>query len=190
MLDEIFSSEYFRKILEEINSNFYNVKQELYIRNELVKIINNNKKGFWAFPEYPKGEKGAAVDLCVMSNNKIDITLEIKYQYPKDLKITKDILSKSVINSILSDINTKTVMGNLCTNFLLIIHEREGLSSFNPPTYVEPIFRGLDKKFTVDDLAFVKMNEMISRKYTRKYHPIRCSKPYESVYHFISYTFA
>lgn len=184
MLDNILRNEKFKELLEEINSHFHNVKQELYIRNELVKFINNSVENNFAFSEYPKGSKGSAVDLCVISNNKIHTTLEIKYQYPKDLKST------AVRKAILHDINTKQINNFCCTNFLLIIHERSGIANYQPPTEVKPIFQYLDREFSVNDLPFTEMNEMITRECKFQHYPIKCSKPYESIYHFISYTFA
>lgn len=184
MLDNILKGGKLNELLEEINSNFYNVKQELYIRNELVKLINNSVENNFAFSEYPKGEKGAAVDLCIISDNKIHTTLEIKYQYPKDIE------SKGVLDAIMHDINTKKINGAGCTNFLLIIHERLGIVNYQHPTEVKPIFQYLDRKFSVNDLPFTEMNKMITREYKFHHYPIKCSKPYESIYHFISYTFA
>lgn len=184
MLDNILKSEKLKELLEEINSHFYNVKQELYIRNELVKLINNSVENNFAFSEYPKGEKGSAVDLCIISDNKIHTTLEIKYQYPKDIE------SKGVRDAILDDINAKKTNKPCCTDFLLIIHERSGIINYHPPTGVKPIYSHLDRKFTVEDEFFVNMNKMIPREYKFKHYPIKCSKPYDSIYHFISYTFA
>lgn len=105
--DKLGSKE-FNSILEKINSNYPNLKQELFIRNEILESLNKefsncSEKQYRAFAEHPRGIKGARIDLSIADKSNLDnpLLVEFKFQFPDDLikfdytkTIEKDFQSK------------------------------------------------------------------------------------------------
>ena len=76
----IIESDEFRVQLTELNDNFFNLKQELQIRNLLVELFNkkHKEKGERAIAEYRVPNKKALI--------------ELKYLFPNDPQIEKESL--------------------------------------------------------------------------------------------------
>jgi len=117
-IKKIISNKKFIEELNNINKNFFNLKQELHIKNELVVQFNSEcGSDEIAVSEYPRGKSGVSVDLSLKKNNELKNRIELKYQYPKGLR------KKGVQRELLKDTNTLKENEH-CTDFILIIHER------------------------------------------------------------------
>ena len=85
---EIIHSDEFRVQLAELNDNFFNLKQEIQIRNLLVELFNQKYKqeNERAIAEYRVPNKDIRIDLALVSKNdqKNAFKIELKYHFPKD----------------------------------------------------------------------------------------------------------
>ena len=89
---QIIRSDEFRVQLTELNDNFFNLKQELYIRDLLVEFFNQKyKEDERAIAEYRKDpKKNIRIDLALVNkSSKEEILIEFKYHFPKDPQIEK-----------------------------------------------------------------------------------------------------
>lgn len=87
---EIIRSDEFRVQLAELNDNFFNLKQELHIRDLLVELFNQKCKEERAIAEYRVPNKNIRIDLAlVKKSSKEKILIEFKYHFPKDPQIEK-----------------------------------------------------------------------------------------------------
>jgi len=97
-LISIIKSKRFKRKLAKLNDNFFNLKQELHIRDLLLALFNkyHSQKGVRAIAEHPRLEKEkttreertsyARVDLSLVDENfpKNPFKIEFKYHFPKD----------------------------------------------------------------------------------------------------------
>ena len=85
---EIIESDEFRVQLSELNDNFFNLKQEIHIRNLLVELFNQKHKeeGERAIAEYRVPNKDIRIDLALVNKDNKENTfkIELKYHFPKD----------------------------------------------------------------------------------------------------------
>ena len=94
---EIIRSDEFRVQLAELNDNFFNLKQEIHIRNLLLVLFNryHSQEGFRAIAEYrvlneKVSNKNIHIDLALVNKfSKEEILIEFKYHFPKDPQIEK-----------------------------------------------------------------------------------------------------
>jgi hypothetical protein len=94
---EIIRSDEFRVRLVELNNNFFNLKQELHIRDLLLVLFNkyHSQEGFRAIAEYrvrneKVPHKKIRIDLALVNkSSKEKILIEFKYHFPKDPQIEK-----------------------------------------------------------------------------------------------------
>ena len=90
---EIIRSDEFRVQLAELNDNFFNLKQELHIRDLLLVLFNkyHSQEGIRAIAEYREDrEKNIRIDLALVKRSpKEEILIEFKYHFPKDPQIEK-----------------------------------------------------------------------------------------------------
>jgi len=88
---EIIRSDEFRVRLVELNNNFFNLKQELHIRDLLVELFNQKyKEDERAIAEYRVPHKKIRIDLALVNkSSKEEILIEFKYHFPKDSQIEK-----------------------------------------------------------------------------------------------------
>jgi hypothetical protein len=179
-IKKILQSDFIQE-LNKINSNYFNLKHELFIRNELLNKYNSIcQKNEVAIAEYPK-LKGA-VDLSIIKDNHINNKIELKYQYPKDLN------HKACIDALLKDVNDKKGTG-FCTDFILIIHERsDEIKSFSIGG-VKPIFIERNEAFSLHSTQLLLFEKRIIREFRKDIIPIETVKPYNSIYYFIFYHF-
>ena len=83
----IIESDEFRVQLTELNDNFFNLKQEIQIRNLLVELFNRDFKGEErAIAEYRVPNKDIRIDLALVNKNNKEnpFKIELKYHFPKD----------------------------------------------------------------------------------------------------------
>ena len=97
---EIIHSNEFRVQLAELNDNFFNLKQEIQIRNLLVELFNQKHKqeNERAIAEYRVSNKKAPnknirIDLALVNkSSKEKILIEFKYHFPEDSQIKEESL--------------------------------------------------------------------------------------------------
>ena len=91
----IIESEEFKYKLNELNDNFFNLKQELHIRDLLLALFNKyyNQKRVRAIAEHPREKTSkeehvsyTRVDLSLVDEEepKNPLKIELKYHFPKD----------------------------------------------------------------------------------------------------------
>ena len=86
---DIIESDEFKNKLNELNDNFFNLKQEIHIRNLLVELFNQKYKeeGERAIAEYRVDpNKNIRIDLALVNkdNKENPFKIELKYHFPKD----------------------------------------------------------------------------------------------------------
>ena len=97
---EIIRSDEFRVQLAELNDNFFNLKQEIQIRNLLVELFNQKHKqeNERAIVEYrvrnkKVSNKNIRIDLALVNkSSKEKILIEFKYHFPEDSQIKEESL--------------------------------------------------------------------------------------------------
>ena len=97
---EIIRSDEFRVQLAELNDNFFNLKQEIQIRNLLVELFNQKYKqeNERAIAEYrvrneKVSNKNIRIDLALVKKSSEEKTLiEFKYHFPEDSQIKEESL--------------------------------------------------------------------------------------------------
>ena len=97
---EIIRSDEFRVQLAELNDNFFNLKQEIQIRNLLVELFNQKYKqeNERAIAEYrvrnkKVSNKNIRIDLALVNkSSKEKILIEFKYHFPEDSQIKEESL--------------------------------------------------------------------------------------------------
>jgi len=186
---EIIRSNEFRVQLAELNNNFFNLKQEIHIRNLLLVLFNryHSQEGFRAIAEYPHKpetlEDGrishTRVDLSLVDreNKENPIKIELKYHFPKD----KGGFSKYE-ESIQKHFRERESDG-----FILIVCDSDTKgreNSENTWLKEETMF----SKLSSDDL---KWKNNLKEKFEDKdlkaesyFHGIKVDKPFETTYHF------
>lgn len=82
---EIIKSENFKEKLEKININYSNLKQENFIRNTLLEIINDSYSNseLRAFAEHPRENGRTDLSIVNITDNSI-FKVELKFQFTKD----------------------------------------------------------------------------------------------------------
>ena len=93
---EIIRSDEFRVQLAELNDNFFNLKQELHIRDLLVEFFNQKCKAEeraiaeYRVPNKKAPNKNIRIDLALVNkSSKEEILIEFKYHFPEDPQIEK-----------------------------------------------------------------------------------------------------
>lgn len=84
---QILKSQDFKDKLQSINQNYPNLKQENFIRNLLLEMLNEvyfeNDLSFKAFAEHPR--ENGRTDLSIVNKEKEQIfKVELKFQFTKD----------------------------------------------------------------------------------------------------------
>ena len=186
---EIIHSNEFRVQLAELNDNFFNLKQELHIRDLLLVLFNkyHSQEGFRAIAEYPR--KPETLEDGRISHTRVDLSLvdreekenpfkiELKYHFPKD----KGGFSKYE-ESIQKHFTKRESDG-----FILIVcdSDTKGRENF------ESIW--LNDKTIFSDLSSedLKWKNNLKEKFEDKdlkaesyFHEIKVDKPFKTTYHF------
>ena len=93
----IIESDEFRVQLTELNDNFFNLKQEIHIRNLLVELFNRYFKGEeraiaeYRVPNKKIPNKNIRIDLALKNKNE-EILIELKYHFANDPQIREESL--------------------------------------------------------------------------------------------------
>ena len=186
---EIIRSDEFRVQLAELNDNFFNLKQELHIRDLLLALFNkyHSQKGVRAIAEHPRLEKEKTtreertsytrVDLSLVDENfpKNPFKIEFKYHFPKD---------KGGFSEYQESIQ-KHFENRNSNGFILIVcdSDKDLRKKFEEKWDVDTIFPKLSKKDNIwkENLKDKFKNTADSQAY---FFEITVEKPFETTYHF------
>ncbi|WP_314967971.1 hypothetical protein [Capnocytophaga gingivalis] len=184
---EIIRSDEFRVQLAELNDNFFNLKQELHIRDLLLVLFNkyHSQEGFRAIAEYPR--KSETLEDGRISHTRVDLSLvdreekenpfkiELKYHFPKD----KGGFSKYE-ESIQKHFKNRGSNG-----FILIVcdSDKDLRKKFEEKWDIETIFPKLSKEDNIwkENLEEKFKNTADSQAY---FFQITVDKPFKTTYHF------
>ena len=186
---EIIRSDEFRVQLAELNDNFFNLKQELHIRDLLLVLFNkyHGQEGIRAIAEHPRLEKEKTteeertsytrVDLSLVDekNPKAPFKIELKYHFPKD---------KGGFSEYQESIQ-KHFENRGSNGFILIVcdSDKDLRKKFEEKWDIETIFPKLSKEDNIwkENLEEKFKNTADSQAYFFK---ITVDKPFKTTYHF------
>jgi hypothetical protein len=188
-LISIIKSKRFKRKLAKLNDNFFNLKQELHIRDLLLALFNkyHSQKGVRAIAEHPRLEKEKTtreertsytrVDLSLVDENfpKNPFKIEFKYHFPKD---------KGGFSEYQESIQ-KHFENRNSNGFILIVcdSDKDLRKKFEEKWDVDTIFPKLSKKDNIwkENLEEKFKNTADSQAY---FFEITVEKPFETTYHF------
>ena len=182
----IIEADEFRVQLTELNNNFFNLKQELHIRDLLLALFNkyHSQKGVRAIAEHPREKTTkeecisyTRVDLSLVDENfpKNPFKIELKYHFPKD---------KGGFSEYQESIQ-KHFENRNSNGFILIVcdSDKDLRKKFEEKWDVDTIFPKLSKKDNIwkENLEEKFKNTADSQAY---FFEITVEKPFETTYHF------
>ena len=182
----IIESDEFRVQLTELNNNFFNLKQELHIRDLLLALFNkyHSQKGVRAIAEHPREKtikeeciSYTRVDLSLVDENfpKNPFKIELKYHFPKD---------KGGFSEYQESIQ-KHFENRNSNGFILIVcdSDKDLRKKFEERWDVDTIFPKLSKEDNIwkENLEDKFKNTADSQAY---FFEITVEKPFETTYHF------
>ena len=188
-LISIIKSKRFKRKLAKLNDNFFNLKQELHIRDLLLALFNkyHSQKGVRAIAEHPRLEKEKTtreertsytrVDLSLVDENfpKNPFKIEFKYHFPKD---------KGGFSEYQESIQ-KHFENRNSNGFILIVcdSDKDLRKKFEEKWDVDTIFPKLSKKDNIwkENLKDKFKNTADSQAY---FFEITVENPFETTYHF------
>ena len=188
---EIIRSDEFRVQLAELNDNFFNLKQEIHIRNLLLVLFNryHSQEGIRALAEYPRRKNPETLEDGRISYTRVDLSLadkeekenpfeiELKYHFPKD--------KGGFLNYEESIQKHFTKRGS--DGFILIVCDSDtnGRKKFENTWLKE---KTMFSKLSLDNL---KWKDNLKKKFEDKdleakshFYEIKVDKPFETTYHF------
>ena len=176
---EIIRSDEFRVQLAELNNNFFNLKQELHIRDLLVELFNQKyKEDERAIAEYRVPHKKIRIDLALVNkSSKEEILIEFKYHFPKDPQIKEE----SLRNYFEKRIKCDYLISIICNG-------NEGIrKAYEDDWGIKTMFSGrYSKDFEWKKLLEKQFESLESENKSLK--PIEIiitvDKPFETTYHF------
>ena len=186
---EIIRSDEFRVQLAELNDNFFNLKQELHIRDLLLVLFNkyHSQEGFRAIAEHPRLEKEKTTQEERTSYTRVDLSLvdekvpkapfkiELKYHFPKD---------KGGFSEYQESIQ-KHFENRGSNGFILIVcnSDKDLRKKFEEKWDIETIFPKLSKEDNIwkENLEEKFKNTADSQAY---FFEITVDKPFKTTYHF------
>ena len=185
----IIESDEFKEKLNELNDNFFNLKQEIHIRNLLVELFNQKHKeeGERAIAEHPRLEKEKTTEKERTSYTRVDLSLvdeknpktpfkiELKYHFPKD---------KGGFSEYQESIQ-KHFIGRNSNGFILIVCDSDKIlrEKFEEKWNIDTIFPKLSKEDNIwkENLEEKFKNTADSQAY---FFEITVEKPFKTSYHF------
>ncbi|SQA74881.1 hypothetical protein [Capnocytophaga sputigena] len=188
-LISIIKSKRFKRKLAKLNDNFFNLKQELHIRDLLLALFNkyHSQKGVRAIAEHPRLEKEKTtreertsytrVDLSLVDENfpKNPFKIELKYHFPKD---------KGGFSEYQESIQ-KHFENRNSNGFILIVcdSDKDLRKKFEERWDVDTIFPKLSKEDNIwkENLEDKFKNTADSQAY---FFEITIEKPFKTTYHF------
>ena len=180
-LIKIIKSKRFKRKLAKLNDNFFNLKQEIQIRNLLVELFNKKfkKEGERAIAEYrvpnkKVSNKNIRIDLALVNTNKKAL-IELKYLFPNDPQIEKE----SLKNYFSEREECNYLIAIICNGNK---HIREAYEHY---WGIETIFSG---RYSEDsqwkELLEKQFKSLESKSKYLEPIEITVEKPFETTYHF------
>ena len=177
---EIIRSDEFRVQLAELNDNFFNLKQELHIRDLLVEFFNQKCKAEErAIAEYREdSKKNIRIDLALVNKSSEEkILIEFKYHFPKDPQIKEE----SLRNYFEKRIECDYLISIICNG-------NEGIRKVYEDDWgIKTMFsRRYSKDFEWKKLLEKQFESLESENKSLKpiEVTIKVDKPFETTYHF------
>ena len=185
-LISIIKSKRFKRKLTELNDNFFNLKQELHIRDLLLALFNkyHSQKRVRAIAEHPREKtikeeciSYTRVDLSLVDENfpKNPFKIELKYHFPKD---------KGGFSEYQESIQ-KHFENRNSNGFILIVcdSDKDLRKKFEEKWDVDTIFPKLSKEDNIwkENLQEKFKNTADSQAY---FFEITVEKPFKTTYHF------
>ena len=182
---EIIRSDEFRVQLAELNDNFFNLKQEIQIRNLLVELFNQKYKqeNERAIAEYRVSNKKAPnknirIDLALVNkSSKEKILIEFKYHFPEDSQIEEE----SLRNYFEKRIECDYLISIICNG-------NEGIrKAYEDDWGIKTMFSGrYSEDFEWKKLLEKQFESLESENKSLKpiEVTIKVDKPFETTYHF------
>ncbi len=185
----IIESDEFRVQLSELNDNFFNLKQELHIRDLLLALFNkyHSQKGLRAIAEHPRLEKEKTTEEERTSYTRVDLSLvneefpktpfkiELKYHFPKD---------KGGFSEYQESIQ-KHFIDRGSNGFILIVcdSDKDLRKKFEEKWDIDTIFSKLSKE---DNIWKENLEEKFKRTANSQayFFEITVEKPFKTTYHF------
>ena len=186
---EIIRSDEFRVQLAELNDNFFNLKQELHIRDLLLVLFNkyHSQEEIRAIAEHPRLEKEKTTEEERTAYTRVDLSLvdekvpkapfkiELKYHFPKD---------KGGFSEYQESIQ-KHFKNRKSNGFILIVcdSDKDLRKKFEEKWDIETIFPKLSKEDNIwkENLEEKFKNTADSQVY---FFEITIDKPFKTTYHF------
>ena len=185
----IIKSDEFKYKLNELNDNFFNLKQEIHIRDLLLVLFNkyHSQEGIRAIAEHPRLEKEKTTEEERTSYTRVDSALvdekvpkapfkiELKYHFPKD---------KGGFSEYQESIQ-KHFIDRGSNGFILIVcdSDKDLRKKFEEKWDIDTIFPKLSKKDNIwkENLEEKFNNTADSQAY---FFEISVEKPFKTTYHF------
>ena len=182
---EIIRSDEFRVQLAELNDNFFNLKQEIQIRNLLVELFNQKYKqeNERAIAEYrvrnkKVSNKNIRIDLALVKKSSEEKTLiEFKYHFPEDSQIKEE----SLRNYFEKRIECDYLISIICNG------NEEIRKAYEEDWGIKTMFAGnYSEKNQWKELLEKQFSSLESEKKSLKpiEVTIKVDKPFETTYHF------
>ena len=177
---DIIESDEFKNKLNELNDNFFNLKQEIHIRNLLVELFNQKYKeeGERAIAEYRVDpNKNIRIDLALVNkdNKENPFKIELKYHFPKD---------KGGFSEYQESIQ-KHFENRNSNGFILIVcdSDKDLRKKFEEKWDIDTIFSKLSKE---DNIWKENLEEKFKRTANSQayFFEITVEKPFKTTYHF------
>ena len=176
----IIKSNEFKEKLNELNDNFFNLKQEIHIRNLLVELFNQKYKeqGERAIAEYRVDpNKNIRIDLALVNkdNKKNPLKIEFKYHFPEDREIKK---TKSLSRYFKERTECNYLIAIICNDNEETRKEFENEWLIKNTIFANSYSKGSEWRKKIEE-------EFESLKSENKFlDPIIVEKPFKTSYHF------
>ena len=182
---EIIRSNEFRVQLAELNDNFFNLKQEIQIRNLLVELFNEKHKqeneraiAEYRVPNKKALNKNIRIDLTLVNkSSKEKIFIEFKYHFPEDPQIKEE----SLRNYFEKRIECDYLISIICNG-------NEGIrKAYEDDWGIKTMFASnYSEKNQWKELLEKQFSSLESEKKSLKpiEVTIKVDKPFETTYHF------
>ena len=175
----IIKSNEFKEKLNELNDNFFNLKQEIHIRNLLVELFNQKYKeqGERAIAEYRVDpNKNIRIDLALINKDNKEnlLKIEFKYHFPEDREIKK---TKSLSRYFKERTECDYLISIICNG------KEKTRNAYEADWGIKTMF---GSRYSEDS----QWKEVLEKQFNsleseNKYlEPITIEKPFETTYHF------
>ena len=175
-LIKIIKSKRFKRKLAKLNDNFFNLKQEIQIRNLLVELFNRDFKGEeraiaeYRVPNKKIPNKNIRIDLALKNKNE-EILIELKYHFANDPQIREE----SLRNYFEKRIECNYLISIICNG------KEKTRNAYEADWGIKTMFGSRYSEDSQWKEVLEKQFKSLESKYLE---PITIEKPFETTYHF------